>query len=180
MHLLLIPILGLVLGIGGAVGFTVGYRNKQTVVSSMMELGYVMTECDLTSDRTNKRIVFEKPVTQSAYSFDSYFQKFDYYFQNINNYRQSICFIKDYRKGITDWSVSKTIRYVPDEDKFCNSHILTEIPLKKDKEEFHKVIMVSGYINGDELKAIDKVIKILKKQEESGDFIEDGLQRLPY
>lgn len=173
MYLLLIPILGLVLGIGGAVGFTVGYRNKQTVVSPMMELGYVMTECDLTSGRTNKRIVFEKPVTQSAYSFD-------YYFQNINNYRQSICFIKDYRKGITDWSVSKTIRYVPDEDKFYNSHILTKIPLKKDKEEFHKVIMVSGYINRDELKAIDKVIKILKKQEESGDFIEDGLQRLPY
>ena len=40
--------------------------------------------------------------------------------------------------------------------------------------------MVSGYINGDELKAIDKVIKLLKKQEESGDFIEDALQRLPY
>lgn len=173
MYLLLIPILGLVLGIGGAVGFTVGYRNKQTIVSPMIELGYVMTECDLTNGRTNKRIVFEKPVTQSAYSFD-------YYFSNINNYRQSICFIKDYRKGITDWSVSKTIRYVPDEDKFYNSHILTEIPLKKDKEEFHKVIMVSGYINGDELKAIDKVIKLLKKQEESGDFIEDGLQRLPY
>lgn len=173
MYLLLIPILGLVLGIGGAVGFTVGYRNKQTIVSPMMELGYVMTECDLTSGRTNKRIVFEKPVTQSAYSFD-------YYFSNINNYRQSICFIKDYRKGITDWSVSKTIRYVPDEDKFYNSHVLTEIPLKKDREEFHKVIMVSGYINGDELKAIDKVIKLLKKQEDSGDFIEDGLQRLPY
>lgn len=173
MYLLLIPILGLVLGIGGAVGFTVGYRNKQTIVSPMIELGYVMTECDLTNSRTNKRIVFEKPVTQSAYSFD-------YYFSNINNYRQSICFIKDYRKGITDWSVSKTIRYVPDEDKFYNSHVLTEIPLKKDREEFHKVIMVSGYINGDELKAIDKVIKLLKKQEESGDFIEDGLQRLPY
>lgn len=173
MYLLLIPILGLVLGIGGAVGFTVGYRNKQTIVSPMIELGYVMTECDLTNGRTNKRIVFEKPVTQSAYSFD-------YYFSNINNYRQSICFIKDYRKGITEWSVSKTIRYVPDEDKFYNSHVLTEIPLKKDREEFHKVIMVSGYINGDELKAIDKVIKILKKQEESGDFIEDGLQRLPY
>lgn len=173
MYLLLIPVLGLVLGVGGAVGFTVGYRNKQTVVSPMMELGYVMTECDLTSGRTNKRIVFEKPVTQSAYSFD-------YYFQNINNYRQSICFIKDYRKGITDWSVSKTIRYVPDEDKFYNSHVLTKIPSKKDREEFHKVIMVSGYINGDELKAIDKVIKLLKKQEESGDFIEDGLQRLPY
>lgn len=173
MYLLLIPILGLVLGIGGAVGFTVGYRNKQTIVSPMIELGYVMTECDLTNGRTNKRIVFEKPVTQSAYSFD-------YYFSNINNYRQSICFIKDYRKGITEWSVSKTIRYVPDEDKFYNSHVLTEIPLKKDREEFHKVIMVSGYINGDELKAIDKVIKLLKKQEESGDFIEDGLQRLPY
>lgn len=173
MYLLLIPILGLVLGIGGAVGFAVGYRNKQTIVSPMIELGYVMTECDLTNSRTNKRIVFEKPVTQSAYSFD-------YYFSNINNYRQSICFIKDYRKGITDWSVSKTIRYVPDEDKFYNSHILTEIPRKKDREEFHKVIMVSGYINGDELKAIDKVIKLLKKQEESGDFIEDGLQRLPY
>ncbi|MBR2212812.1 MAG: hypothetical protein IJ889_00080 [Eubacterium sp.] len=173
MYLLLIPILGLVLGIGGAVGFTVGYRNKQTIVSPMIELGYVMTECDLTNGRTNKRIVFEKPVTQSAYSFD-------YYFSNINNYRQSICFIKDYRKGITDWSVSKTIRYVPDEDKFYNSHVLTEIPLKKDREEFHKVIMVSGYINGDELKAIDKVIKLLKKQEESGDFIEDALQRLPY
>lgn len=173
MYLLLIPILGLVLGIGGAIGFTVGYRNKQTIVSPMIELGYVMTECDLTNGRTNKRIVFEKPVTQSAYSFD-------YYFSNINNYRQSICFIKDYRKGITDWSVSKTIRYVPDEDKFYNSHILTEIPRKKDREEFHKVIMVSGYINGDELKAIDKVIKLLKKQEESGDFIEDGLQRLPY
>ena len=67
-----------------------------------------------------------------------------------------------------------------DEDKFYNSHILTEIPLKKDREEYHKVIMVSGYINRDELRAIDKVIKILKKQEESGDFIEDGLQRLPY
>ena len=173
MYLLLIPILGLVLGIGGAIGFTVGYRNKQTVVSPMIELGYVMTECDLTSGRTNKRIVFEKPVTQSAYSFD-------YYFSNINNYRQSICFIKDYRKGITDWSVSKTIRYIPGEDKFYNSHVLTEIPLKKDREEFHKVIMVSGYINREELKAIDKVIKILKKQEESGDFIEDGLQRLPY
>lgn len=174
MYLLLIPILGLVLGIGGAVGFTVGYRNKQTIVSPMIELGYVMTECDLTGGLTSsKRVVFEKLVSQSAFSFD-------YYVSNVSNYRQSICIIKDYRKGITDWSVSKTIRYVPDEDKFYNSHMLTEIPLKKDREEFHKVLMVSGYINRDELKAIDKVIKILKKKEETEELINDGLQRLPY